>query len=306
MKFKRIVLVDHTKLKDWAIEELQKFSKEKVEVFDDYPESDKEIHRRIGEAEIIFVSWRTEISEKVIEKCPKLKYIGMCCSLYDDESSNVSVKFSENQGIVVTGIRDYGDPGVVEFIVSELVRLLHGFGEHQWKEIPMELSGRKIGIIGLGTTGQLLAKCLLAFGVDLYYFSRTRKPEWEEKGLKFKGLQELLETVEILSIHLPKNTKLLKHREFSHFGKGKILINTSLGLPFEEDDFLNWIQEDSNYAIFDGDGRNELSKDVLAKKNILSTDKSAGWSAETQQRLSEKVVRNFKDFLKDHFSTKHN
>ncbi len=54
----------------------------------------------------------------------------MCCSLYDDESSNVAVKFARGQGIVVKGIRDYGDPGVVEFIVSELVRLLHGFGEH--------------------------------------------------------------------------------------------------------------------------------------------------------------------------------
>lgn len=130
MKFNKIVCVDHTKLNNRAIEELQKFSKQKIETHKDYPEIEKEKLERIGAAEIVFVSWHTKLDEDLIKKCPSLNYIGMCCSLYDDESSNVAVKFARGQGIVVKGIRDYGDPGVVEFIVSELVRLLHGFGEH--------------------------------------------------------------------------------------------------------------------------------------------------------------------------------
>ncbi len=96
-----------------------------------------------------------------------------------------------------------------------------------------------MGIIGLGTTGKLLAEGLLPFGVDLYYFSRTRKHDWEEKGVKYLELQEFLKTAEIISIHLPKNTKLLKHEEFQNFGNGKIIINTSLRLPFEEESLTN-------------------------------------------------------------------
>lgn len=61
--------------------------------------------------------------------------------------------------IVLKNIQDYGDPGVVEFIVSELVSLFHGFNEDQWKESPVELSGKKVGILGLGTTGKLLVGC---------------------------------------------------------------------------------------------------------------------------------------------------
>lgn len=302
MKFNKIICVDHTKLKDWAIEDLQKFSEQKIDNCKDYPEDEEEILNRIGDSEIVFVSWHTKLDEALIKKCPNLKYIGMCCSLYDDESANVAVKYARENGIVVKGIRDYGDPGVIEFIFSELVRLLHGFGGHQWKENPVELSGKKLGIIGLGTTGKLLAGCLLPFGVDLYYFSRTRKYDWEEKGVKYLKLQELLKTVEIISIHLPKNTKLLQQEEFQNFGNGKILINTSLGLPFDEDSFIEWISDSSNFAIFDGDGKRELNKNTLAQGNIISTEKSAGWSAETHQRLSEKVVQNFKNFMEESYS----
>ncbi|SDL32396.1 hypothetical protein SAMN04488034_103193 [Salinimicrobium catena] len=297
MKFKKIVCVDNTKLQDWALEELQQYSEQEIEVYDDYPASEEEVVKRIQGADAVIVSWRTILDEKIISQCPDLKYIGMACSLYDDASANVAVNFARERGITVTGIRDYGDPGVAEFIIAELIRLLHGFGEHQWREMPEELSGKKIGIIGLGTTGQLLAECLLPFGVDLYYFSRTRKKEWEEKGVKYLPLEGLLQTAEIISFHLPKNTVLLKEKEFELFGNGKILINTSLGLPFDEEAFKEWRQGEGNFAIFDGDGKKQLAVEVEKYFNVLISEKSAGWSAATQERLSNKVLQNIKDQL---------
>ena len=301
MKFYRIVCLDKTKLQEWAVKELQELSKEKISYYSDYPESEQEILRRIGDAEAVLVSWHTEITEDIIDQCPNLKYIGMCCSLYDDASANVAVNYARGKGIQVKGIRDYGDPGVVEFIIAELVRLLHGYGAHRWREMPLELTGRKIGIIGLGTTGQLLAECLLPFGADIYYFSRTRKEEWEAQGLKYVPLKELLSTAEIVTLHLPKNTKILKQEEFQSFGNGKILINTSLGLPFEEEAFEEWISDPSNFAIFDGDGKKELQEAVEQRNNVITAEKSAGWSAETERRLSEKVLKNIRSYnFEDH------
>lgn len=297
VKFNKIVCVDHTKLEDWAIEELQKYSEAEVEVFKDSPDSEKELLERIGEAEAIIVSWKTQIPKSVIEKCSHLKYIGMACSLYDDESANVAVDFAREKGIIVKGIFDYGDPGVIEFIISELIQLLHGFGENQWRKMPVELTDRKIGIIGLGTTGQLLAEALLPLGADVYYYSRSRKKEFEAKGLQYLSLEELLKTSEIITLHLPKNTKLLGKQEFETFGSGKILINTSLGLPFEEKAFVNWIKAEGNFAIFDGDGGASLSEDTKRIDRVISHKESAGWSAETQRRLSEKVLENLKAYF---------
>ncbi|WZL88658.1 NAD(P)-dependent oxidoreductase [Salinimicrobium sp. 3283s] len=297
MKFEKIVCVDYTKLEPWAMEELQELSEEKIGVYNNVPDSNEELLQRIGDADAVVVSWKTEIPEAVIRQSPNLKYIGMACSLYDDESANVAVNFAHSKGVTVTGIKDYGDPGVAEFIVSELIRLFHGLGKHQWQEMPVELTGKKIGIIGFGVTGQLLAKCLKPFEPKLYYYSRTRKKDLEN-GISYLPLQELLQTVDVISFHLPRNTVLLSSAEFDIFGTRKILINTSLGLPFEESAFQDWIKRERNFAIFDGDGKKELSEETEGLPRVITTDKSAGWAAETQRRLSEKVLQNVKDFLK--------
>jgi len=297
MKFEKIVCVDYTKLEPWALEELQELSEEKIGVYNDVPDSNEELLQRIGDADAVVVSWKTEIPEEVIRQSPNLKYIGMACSLYDDESANVAVNFARSKGITVTGIKDYGDPGVAEFIVSEIIRLFHGLGKHQWQEMPVELTGKKIGIIGFGVTGQLLAKCLKPFEPKLYYYSRTRKKDLEN-GISYLPLQELLQTVDVISFHLPRNTLLLSSFEFDIFGTRKILINTSLGLPFEESAFQDWIKREGNFAIFDGDGKKELSEETEGLPRVITADKSAGWAAETQRRLSEKVLQNVRDFLK--------
>lgn len=299
MKFNKIVCVDNTKLNDEAIAELQKLSEEKVEVFKDYPESREEVIKRIGDAEAVIVSWHTELDEEIIKACSNLKYIGMACSLYDDESANVAVKFARDRGIIVKGIRDYGDPGVAEFTISELIQLLNGYKGSQWKEMPQELTDLKIGIIGLGVTGQLLAECLTPFGADLYYFSRTRKEEWEERNVQYLELNDLMSDCEVISCHLPKNAQPIGKDQFENFGNGKILVNTSLGLPFQEKDFQEWINNESNFAIFDGDGKKELSSETLDHENIIALDTSAGWSSKTLERLSEKVVKNIKEYCEN-------
>ncbi|WP_029037407.1 NAD(P)-dependent oxidoreductase [Salinimicrobium xinjiangense] len=295
-KFRKIVCVDYTKLEPWALEELQAYSEERIDVYDDHPSSKEEILRRIGDADAVLVSWKTKISEEIIEQCSNLGYIGMACSLYDDASANVAVNFARSRGIAVTGIKDYGDPGVAEFITSELIRLFHGLGDHRWREMPVEMTNRKIGIIGLGNTGKLVAKCLQPFGPDLFYYSRTRKKELES-NISYLPLDELLQTVDVITIHLPRNTLLLKAPQFDLFGTGKILINTSLGLPFEEEAFAEWIKREGNFAIFDGDGKKELSAKTENLPRVITATKSAGWAKETQQRLSEKVLENLKDFL---------
>lgn len=295
-KFKKIVVVDETKMNTSALKELKNYADE-VEVYHDEP-TEEEVKSRVEDAEAIIVSWRTEISEEIIDVAKDLKYIGMACSLYDDESANIAVNYAREKNIEVTGIFDYGDPGVIEFVISEVIQLLHGFCKHQWQEQPAELSGRKFGIIGLGTTGKKLVKVLEALNVEVFYFSRTRKLEFENDNIQYLELDELLKTCEIISIHLPKNTVILKEKEFNHFGDNKILVNTSLGLLFEEKSFKNWLKLSNNYAVFDADATTSLSKKIKNQQNIISSEKSAGWSKETQERLSAKVLENVRNFFK--------
>jgi len=295
--FEQIVIVDKTGLQDWALERLHKYSQKPIKLYEDKPNTEREIIQRIKDADCVFVSWGTQLNADVLSNAKGLKYVGMCCSLYDKKSSNVDIDYAEKNGITVTGIRDYGDEGLVEYIISELIRLLKGIGNQQWKESPVELTGRKVGIIGLGTTGKMLADKLQAFGAKVYYYNRSRKPKAEKDGITYLALNDLLQKTEILSLHLPRNTTILNREEFLKFGNGKILINTSLGLTFDKSAFENWISNQNNYAIFDGDGIGKYKQEFDNFKNIISTEVISGWTIEAQERLSKKVLDNLTEFI---------
>lgn len=297
--FKQIVVVDKTRLQNWAIERLQTLSEKPVLVFENDPINTNEILERIKDADCVFVSYKTQLSSEILSQCTNLKYIGMCCSLYDSKSANVDIDFAFGKGIVVKGIRDYGDEGLVEYIISELIRLIKGIGNHQWKPEPVELANRKIGIIGLGATGRMLANLLHAFGAEVFYFSRNRKPDAELAGIKYLSLDELLITTEIISLHLPKKTNILKSDEFKKFGNGKILINTSLGLTFDKSAFESWILHDGNFAIFDSDGVGIFKEEFAKYDNVLSTNVVSGWTHESEERLSRKVLNNVNDYIEN-------
>ena len=134
-KFKKIVAVDETLLNEQALAALVQRA-DSVVVYHDFPREEQEVVCRIGDADCLLVSFHTPIGKNVLSACPALRYVGMCCTLYSPESSNVDVSEARKRGITVTGIKDYGDEGVVEYVISELVRLLHGFGPYCWHGRP--------------------------------------------------------------------------------------------------------------------------------------------------------------------------
>ena len=125
--FKKLVAIEPVSLIPTAEEALHQYA-EQVELYRDIPADDEEIVRRIGDADAALLSYTSRMGKNVIECCPNLRYIGMCCSLYSEESANVDIAFAREKGIKVLGIRDYGDRGVVEYVLHELTGLLHGFG----------------------------------------------------------------------------------------------------------------------------------------------------------------------------------
>ena len=129
--FSKLVAIEPVSLIPSAEKALQNHAKEVI-LYPDIPQDDDEIVRRIGDADAVLVSYTSNIGRNVMERCPGIRYIGMCCSLYSPESANVDIRYAEERGITVKGIRDYGDEGVVEYVVSELVRCLRGFGQPAW------------------------------------------------------------------------------------------------------------------------------------------------------------------------------
>lgn len=298
MTFQKITLIDSCGLTSPVMEQITLLSKEQVVIYNDFPDTDTEILKRIGDSDCVLVSWRTKVNADVIQASPNLKYIGMCCSLYDEKSANVDILQARKQGIVVKGVRDYGDDGTLEFIFAELIYLMKGLGAQSWQAENRELRGKTMGIIGMGTLGTKVARTAKHFGMKVFYFNRSRKPDLESEGFNYLPLNDLLETCDIISTHLPKNSNVLGLEEFRHKKPNSILVNTSIGLTFDKEAFLDWISGDpTSFAIFDGPGIGAYSEEFSKYPNIVISGPSSGFTLEAQSRLSEKVLANVCDFL---------
>jgi len=195
--FNKIVVLEPILITAEGKRELEKYSKEVV-FYNTKPTSESEVINRIDNADCILLSFTTKITKNILEKCNNIKYIGMSCSYYGEKYSNLDMNTAKEKGITVRYLKDYGDEAVPEYIICELIRLMHGLGDSQWKDRPYELTDVKIGIIGLGKIGTMVANALKYFGADVYYYSKTRKTKEESNGIKYLPLEELLKNCDII------------------------------------------------------------------------------------------------------------
>ena len=294
-QFKKIVAIEPVSLIPQAEEKLHGFAHEVV-MFGDVPSGDDEIVRRIGDADAVLLSYTSRLTAEVMAACPTIKYVGMCCSLYSPESANVDIRYADEHGITVTGIRDYGDEGVVEYVVSELVRCLHGFGEEPWFGEVSEITGLRVGIVGLGKSGGMIADAMKFFGAEIAYFARGEKAHAAEKGYKFMPLAELLAKSDVVFCCLNKNTVLLHEHEFECLGNHKILFNTGLSPAWDETPFVEWVDRDNRCFC---DTLGALGGEHLLKHpNVRCANVSTGRTRQAFVRLSEKVLANVEGFLR--------
>lgn len=292
--FRKLVAIEPVSLIPSAEKELYTYAEEVV-MYPDIPAGNDEIVARIGDADAVLLSYTSQISRAVLEKCPGVKYIGMCCSLYSPESANVDIRYANKHGISVTGIRDYGDEGVVEYVVSELVRCLHGFGQQPWDGMAREITGLKVGIVGLGKSGGMIADAMKFFGADVAYFARSEKQEAAAKGYRYLPLAELLDRSEVVFCCLNKNTVLLHEAEFEQLGNKKILFNTGLSPAWDAPAFVKWLEGD-NLCFCDTVGALG-GEELLNHPHVRCMQVSTGRTRQAFDRLSEKVLANIKEYL---------
>ena len=295
--FEKLVAIEPVSLIPSAEQELSRYAKEVV-LFEDIPAGNDEIVRRIGDADAVLLSYTSRIDKDVLSLCPNIRYIGMCCSLYSEESANVDIAFARTKGIRVLGIRDYGDRGVVEYVLHELTGLLHGFGLPMLHDEPVEITGLKVGIVGLGVSGKMIADALQFLGADISYYSRTRKPDAEASGMTYKPLAQLLADSEVVFTCLNKNVLLLGKEEFAQLGDHKVLFNTSIGPGFDSAALEDWLTLPGTHFFCDTRAAaGPVGEEFFARENVHCANVSAGRTKQAFVLLSQKVLANLRTAL---------
>ena len=131
------------------------------------------------------------------------------------------------------------------------------------------LSGKTLGIFGLGNTGKALARRASAFGVKIKYFDIVRQVATEkELRLEFVFPEELLKHSDIISYHVPKTSytrHMINRNSLSKMKDGALLINASRGDVHDE----NAIYEALISGKISGAGLDVFEKEPLSKKSPL-------------------------------------
>jgi hypothetical protein len=297
-KFKQIVIPEGNSRLANYLNRLQAYSEAEIIGYESNWASESELVERVSSADCIIIGSSSKLCGNTIRQCHSLKYIGLAATLFTGKAANIDLQAAAKQGVAVAGISDYGDFGVVDFVLSEIIQYLKE-GERN-----RELRGYRIGVIGAGTTGSLVAKALKVLGAEVFYYSRSSKAHLEHNGIHYISLHSLLQTVSILSIHLPRNTQVLGKEELSVFGNEKLLINTSVELPIEPEAMQGWLENSVNTFVADNDGIGYLKEKYETFGNIKYYPRSAGFTEEAQRRLVEMVENNLRQYLNNQEPTK--
>lgn len=166
------------------------------------------------------------------------------------------------------------------------------------------LRGKRVGVIGLGRVGSEVAKLFKALGVEVVYWSRSRKTEVEHAlDLKYLEFEELLKTsdVVVVTIALTPETKgLLGHRELSMLKPGAVLVNVSRGPIVDEEALVKALSEGRINAGLDVYTVEPLPRDseLIKLENTALTPHIAGFAQEALKETSEFVAREAALFVK--------
>jgi D-3-phosphoglycerate dehydrogenase len=268
----------------------------------------------IAEVDVLFVRLRFKLTKEILEKAPQLQYILTATTGLD----HIDTDYFESRGGKVISLK-----GEVDFLGS-----IPSTAEHTWalllallKKIPSafedvkegnwhrdhfkgnNLRGKKIGILGLGRVGKQVAHFAEAFGLEIGYFDVVAQTN---HYTSFSNPLQLFAWAEIISIHIPYNTKnenFVNMELLQHCQKNAVLINTSRGNVWDENWVAELLKQNKIFGVAIDVLQDEFNKKHLKRNplvelateeyNIIITPHIAGATYESMAMTEEFIVSQF-------------
>ena len=172
-----------------------------------------EVLERAAGADILLTN-KVVLDATTIAALPQLKYIGVLATGYNI----IDTAAAKERGITVTNIPAYSTPSVAQMVFAHILNITQRVQHYtdeihkgRWTNSPdfcfwdtplIELSGKKIGIIGLGQTGYNTARIAIGFGMEVHAYT-SKSPFQLPPEIKKTELDELFANCDIISLHCP-------------------------------------------------------------------------------------------------------
>ena len=269
------------------------------------------------EAEAVLVN-KVSLTRELIMQLPKLKYIGELAPGYN----NIDLEAARERGVIVTNIPAYSTMSVAQHVIALLLNVTNHVDEFArknrngrwsaspdfcyWDEPLCELSGKTMGIVGLGHIGQSVARLALCLGMKVIAVSSKPADKLPE-GIDKVTMEQLLSQSDVISLHCPlvkdgpKGTYHLINAETLRMMKSEaILINTGRG-PLVDEPAVTEALHNNQLAAYCADVTAEepphISNPLLREPHAYLTPHVAWATVEARQRLMDICVANVKALI---------
>lgn len=249
MKFQRILVLD------CPYPGITAANKAKIEQFSDnvYYGLSKELDpAELNEVEVLLGDYDTKIDQELLSKLPDLKYIGVA-SISTEE---IDIEAVNERGILLTNNAGYCSTSISEFFFAVILSSIRELEVARKRTVSgdyspidydgFELRGKNLGIYGLGGIGERVADIGLGFGMNVSYFSRTRKPEYEDRGCKYQTLDELAESSDYLGVFIPwdnETDRSLDDKRLASMRANCVIVNVCHTDIFDVDALAEQLRE---------------------------------------------------------------
>ncbi|WP_295419439.1 D-2-hydroxyacid dehydrogenase [Sulfurovum sp.] len=307
----KIVLLDAKTLgDDLDLSVFEKFGDVRIYQTTSYDET----YERIKDANIVITN-KVVIDDNLLELTPKLKLVCIAAT----GMNNVDLEAARANGVAVKNVAGYSTRSVVQHTFAMALYLLEKMAYYDqtvksgtWTNSGLftdvsqpfyEISGKKWGIIGLGSIGQEVANVATAFGAEVSYYSTSGKNL--KHAYPHKSLEFILKDSDIISIHAPLNEdtyELINEVNLPYIKEGAILLNLGRGGIIDETDLAFELDRRAFYAGLDVLEKEPLQpanrlNEITHKERLLITPHIAWASIEARQKLLEGIVKNIETFL---------
>ena len=174
--------------------------------------------------------------------------------------------------------------------------------------IGMRITGKKLGILGMGRIGQAIAKRAIAFDLDINYHNRRRLHDNIEKNLSatyWENLEEMLAAVDILVVSASLNPSSLYLLNAKCLGKMKhsaYIVNISRGEIIDQKALVKQLKNGqlggAGLDVYDSE--EVIGSDFKSLKNVFLLPHMGSSTLEGRIEMGEKVIINIKTYLDGH------
>jgi glyoxylate reductase len=259
-------------------------------------------------------------AELIAEAGSQLKLIAQ----FGNGTDNIDVKAAYARGIAVTNTPGVLTDDMADFSMALIVAVSRRFVEGsrvipdgrwsgwapEWM-LGQRISGKRLGIIGMGRIGQALAKRARAFGLQIHYHNRrptATRIEDELQATYWDSLDRMLSRMDIISVncpHTPATFHLLSARRLKLLQPHAVLINTARGEIIDQEALIELLETNAiagaGLDVFEHEPSVSTRLIQLAQTGKVTLLPHMGSATvEARNEMGEKVIINIKTFTDGH------